>query len=277
MLLNSRLHAGAASALSLCLVLSIGHAASAASSSAFGIQAKFTTKGLTTGLGPIVSVSGRTPPGYSKTTTITGFQQIVPIVPDTLPVPSLFASFTSIRSHAASAGIGIDSLSAEGDVTVKGLDVSLMLNPPPPTASPVFPQPYLHLSVKGIQSSANLNVVFPLPAHTTTSATFSGLVISGMLVNNQTIKFTGTVPNNTVLFQSPTVTVTLNNQIVAGLINCTPKCTFSPVSVTGSAIDVELTNAKIDGKIVSGHITIGQSSAGTGGLLAQTADFVTQK
>ena len=275
MIFNFGLRAGVVSAISLCLGLSFAQTAMATSSSAFGLQAKFTTKGLTTGLGPIAAVNGSAPPGYSKSTTITGFQQIVPLVAETGPVPSLFASFTSIKSHAASAGIGIDSLSAEGDVVVKGLDVSLMLNPPPPAdaKTPIEPQPYLNISVKSIQSNANLNVVFPQPGYTTTSATFSGLEINGMLLDGQTIKFTGAVPNNTVLFQSPTVTITLNSQLVAGLISCTPKCTFSPVSVTGSAINVELNKATIDGKIVSGNITIGQSQAGIGGLLSTPSDF----
>jgi len=259
------------------MALTAAPSAFATSSSAYGFEAGFTEQKTRTGLGPIAAVSGSAPPAFSRTADITNYQRTVAIEAGSGPIPSLFVTIPSVKTHAASAGIGVDSESAEGDVTVKGITVALMLNPPPPVAtpakSPIEPEPYLNISATKISSGASISQVFPQPAKTSTSAKFTGLVIFGSLVGNQTIKFTGNVPNNTVLFQSPTVTITANNQIIAGLISCTPKCVFSPVSVTGAALEISLTDAVIDGKKVSGTVTIGQSQAGSGGLITTPSAF----
>ena len=71
-------------------------------------------------------------------------------------------------------------------------------------------------------------------------------------------------PRNTVLFQSATVTITLDEQVQAGLVTCDLTCHFNPVGITTDAIDVELHNANLEGHAVSGHIVVAQAKAGTG-------------
>jgi hypothetical protein len=68
-----------------------------------------------------------------------------------------------------------------------------------------------------------------------------------------------------VIYQSPTLTITLNRQIPAGVISCTPNCTFTPAAISEQAIDIVLTKAKLNGQTVSGEIIVGADQAGAGG------------
>jgi len=274
-ILGSRAAARASTAIVLGLALTATGAASAMSSSAYGIQADFTYQHIATGLGPIGSVSGAAPPGYAKTVNLGPFHQTVPIVPDTAFVPTLIANTASMKTHVTANGIAVDSASAEGDATVKGLDLSLVVNPPPGSLAPVLE--LLHVTAGRVTVDTSFVRALPGPLAANSTASFVGLTISGPLVGNQTIKFTGDAPNNMVLFQSPTLTITVNNKLMAGVISCTPKCTFSPVSVTGSALDIALTNADLGGKSVSGDIVVAEARAGTSGLSARTDAFVTGK
>jgi hypothetical protein len=254
------------------VTLATAGTASATSSGAYGIEANFLWKKTKTGLGPVGQVSGAAPPAYNKSDSIGPFQQTVPLLPLATPVPALTVNTTSIKSHVSSNGISIDNASAEGDASVKGLSLSLALPYAVNGKTPIN-EPYLQVTAKSIEETTSFSQVFPQSAMPYTSTSISGLVISGSLVNNQTIKFSGDVPNDTILFQSPTVTITVNSRFQAGLISCTPKCIFSLVEVTGNALEISLTNADLGGKIVTGEIIVGQAQAGTGGLLAKTADF----
>lgn len=251
----------AVAAITLCLLTGFAQTAAAESSSAFDISAHFTSDGVMTGLGPVNPVSGRGSPNYSRSSTIGPYQKVVLITEGTGPVPAFSVYGQTLKSHVA-GGFGVDTVSAEGDTLTSSLAASLNLYPPPPT-SPV-PQPSLQIISSKVQSSANYDQTLPMPATVSASATFTNLAISGSLVGNQTLKFSGTPPNNTVLYKSPSVTITLNRKIVAGVISCTPKCTFTPSVVFGTAIDVLLTNANVWGHPVSGEISIGVDEAGSG-------------
>jgi hypothetical protein len=268
------LRAGAA--IMLCLALGTAGAARATSSSAFGIEASFTAKHVKTGLDPVGAASGAAPPAYSKTVTIGAFQQVIPLLAAATPVPTLYVDTGSIRTQVASSGIGIDSESAASNAAVKGLNITLALPPPHPNKVPID-LPFLAVTAGRIDVAANLSQVFPRLAETSSSASISGLTITGSLVNNQTITFSGAVPNNTVLFQSDTVTITVNGKFTAGVISCTPKCSFWPVTVSGNAIEIVLTNANLNGNIVSGDIVVAGAQAGSGGLMLKTAQFQTAK
>ncbi len=248
-------------AIFCALACSLSAQAAPTASSAVGFRAAFSADGLSAGVGPIGSLSGSAPPGYAKTIVVGPIEKSLPIRVGARPVPTMAITIASIRSHVASAGISIDTASAAADATVRGLDLSLMLNPPPPGVT-VFPKPFLHVTAARIDSAATMSQIFPQTAQASSTARFSRLNISGSLIGNQPITLTGDVPNNTVLFQSDTVTITLNQKLVAGLIRCTPTCTFSPVSLTGEAIDIALNNAILDGKAVSGDITVGRSQIG---------------
>jgi hypothetical protein len=246
-------------------------------SSAFGFDASFSAGKLMTHLGPLGSLSGSVPPGYSKTSIVGPIDKVFHITDSPAPTPTMTVAIDSIRTHVASAGILFASASAEADATVKGLDLSLMLYPPPP--SPISPQPFLRVQAKEIKSTASMSEVFiaPVEPTATSAARFSGLVISGSLIGEQPIQLTGDVPNDTVVFQSPTVTVTLNQKIVAGLISCTPKCIFTPDFINGTALDIVLTDADLSGKTVSGEIAVGLSHAGSEPGLPLTARFSSGK
>jgi hypothetical protein len=248
---------------------------SAASSQAYGISAEFTSGGNTVSLEPVANIEGSAPPAYDDTVAADNFHQIVPLTEGNAPVPSLFVNGVDFRSHVASAGFGVDSISSTGDAFTKSVNVALMLNPPPPTAGgqpagPV-PQPFLELSAAQITSSASYRLVVPNHSSVGGTAMFINLSISGTLVGRQVLRFSGSAAPNTLLFQSPSVTITLNRRSVVGLISCTPQCVFTPYSNTTVAVDIVLTNARLNGKVVSGEIILGQSSADAEGFsLAQS-------
>jgi hypothetical protein len=253
----------------VCGALAAAPLALASSSTAYGVSARFTANGVSTGLGPLDPVSGNAPPGYSKTIDLSNIRRSVHLTEGSV-VPTLTVSAGQLASQVASSGIEVDNVSAEGEAQVSSLDMSLILYPPPP--EPV-PQPFLHLTATKITSTANFSEVFPGPGHTGSTARFDGLVIAGSLVGSQPIKLTGTVPYNTVLYQSDTVTITLNQHLVGGLISCTPKCVFSQTFVVASAIDIALNNADLNGHTVSGDITIAQTQAGAGQVRSLTIDY----
>jgi hypothetical protein len=254
---------------SLCSLIAIligaagaANAAEPTSSSAYGLQARFTAHGLTTGLGPIGALSGSAPPNYAKVSTLGPIQKTIALTTDG-PVPGLVLDVTSVHTHLAAnvpaPGVG----SAEGDSTLKSLDLNLIRTPLPPGTSVPVQRSFLRISADKIQSTAALQSA-PSALAPATTATFAGLLITGSLLDGQIVSLSGEVPDNTVIFQNAAITITLNQRLVAGVISCTPKCIFSPVSVTETAIDVTLTNADLDGKIVSGDIALAVSQAGGG-------------
>ncbi len=74
---------------------------------------------------------------------------------------------------------------------------------------------------------------------------------------------------STVLYQSPTVTITLNQKITTALISCSPKCVFTPYSVDATGVDVTLNGARLGKHTVSGDISI---ASGAGGRAPANAD-----
>ncbi len=191
--------------------------------------------------------------------------QTVPIVPGSIPDPTLFARETGIKSHAASGGFGVDFISAEGDASLKSDSLTLMDIPPPPVVlagSGPFPQPFLSVSATGIASSATWSEVFPGHISVFGAASFGSLTISGSLVGYQTLTFSGNAANDTVLYDKNGVTITLDQQLVSELISCGPMgCTVTPYGITTDAIDISLLKANVGGHIVSGDIILGQSRA----------------
>jgi len=136
-----------------------------------------------------------------------------------------------------------------------------MLDPPPLVTSAQPLQPFLSLSARHIASTADFSLVVPNYASVTGSADFDHLVVFGTLVTNQTLKFSGEARPNTVLYQSPHVTITLNHESSIGLITCNPKCVFIGEAITTYAVDILLDHANLDGQIVSGEILLGMAAA----------------
>lgn len=239
----------------------------AADSAAFGLAAHFRSGGVATKLHRIAFVQGSAPPAYSKSAVVASVNKTVAIAADTFPTPTLFVNATNIRSHVESQGIAVDSISSTGSAKLKSLNLALNLNPLPPLAGPnvPVPQPFLAVAATGIASNASFGLVFPSLTGASGSASFGSLTISGSLVGDKTLTFSGPAPKDTVLFQSPTVTITLDQQVEEGVVTCVPDpCRLNPSNITTDAIDIELHKADLDGRIVSGHIIVGRLRAGTG-------------
>jgi hypothetical protein len=233
-------------------------------SAAYGIYAQITERGHTVTLGPIAEIARHLPPAYDRAVVAAPVHRIVPLIAGKPVTPSLFVNTADFESHVASKGFGIDFVSTEADALIKNISLSLMLNPPPPVAGRAIlpqPQPFLQLSARRIVSTASFTKVVPSRITDLGSAHFGGLTVSGSLVGNRKLAFTGEADKDMVLFQSPTVTITLNQQIQVGLISCSPNCVFTPYSITTDAVDISLDHANIDGRSVSGEIVLGQVRA----------------
>ncbi len=235
----------------------------AASSEAFAIHARFTADHMATRLGPVADLRASAPPAYSKTkfvTSFTGSIAVPPLVPNTVfPVVANFtANASMLRSHVASSGIQLDSVSTSGRSGIDNASL-LIANPSGPVVVPP-PAPFLTVGASGVAASANYAKVFPSAVTVSGNASFGSLSIDGSLVGNTVITYSGSAPKNTILYQSPTVTVTANQQIIEGIISC-PPCVFTPTRIRVHALDISLDKALIDGRPVSGDIALGDASA----------------
>jgi hypothetical protein len=93
------------------------------------------------------------------------------------------------------------------------------------------------------------------------SVVFDSLVVVGSLVGNQKLEFSGEAGKNTILYQSQSVTITLNEQVLVELIACGRHCVFRPNRSTTDAVDIALNHADLDGRIISGEILPGTADA----------------
>ena len=72
----------------------------------------------------------------------------------------------------------------------------------------------------------------------------------------------GAAPANTVLYSDPNMTVTLNQQTVTGVVDCTPICQFIPKTMAGDAVLVEMFQKPVLGHAsVTGQALVGQNIA----------------
>jgi hypothetical protein len=235
-------------------------------SMADALSARFIADGFLTILPPVAPAQGSAPPAYNKTTSTPLFDETLDIANKLAPPPALFVHLTGIADHAIGSGIGIDSFSSAGDSTIATAALSLNLNPPPPTATAV-PFVPLQIGATAVQANASFSVVVPQPPVVTGNTNFGHLTITGSLVGNKVLTFSGTPPVNHVLFTSPEVTITLNEQLIVGaLVTCFPGqgCKVIPGGIFVRPVHVRLTNANIFGRIVSGSIILGQAQAGGG-------------
>jgi hypothetical protein len=234
--------------------------ASAAGASATVLSASFTTDGVNTVLDPVNRILSGPGSTYDKTLKMGVYHKELNLSADGAIRPTLTVNAAGGSSHVKGA-FGVDTISAEGQAAVGGLRVLLAAHVLPDV---VQPAPYLQIMATRVQEAANYN--FVAPSFTTVSGTsqFNALTITGSLVGGKTLKVTGAEKPNTVLYQSATVTITLNKKIETALISCTPKCVVTPYSVSTAGIDVALNRAKLSGHTVSGNITIAGGSAGQG-------------
>jgi hypothetical protein len=235
--------------------------ASAAEGSALGLSASFTTDGVSTTLGPVNAVDNGTGKTYDKTKNIGAYSKQLVLTADGASPPTLTVD-TQAEGSKVKGGFGVDIDFATGTAAVSS--INLRLAPYTRPNSDVIAAPYLQITATRVSEAASYNVVAIAPTHTTVSATgtIDTLTITGPLVGGKTLKFSGSPKESTVLYQSPTVTITLNQKITTALISCSPKCVFTPYSVNATGIDVTLNGARLGKHTVSGDISIASGAGG---------------
>jgi hypothetical protein len=233
--------------------------ASADGASALGLSANFDTDGVFTALHPANPVSSGTASNYDKTKSLGSYGKTLILTADG-PAPPTLTVDTLTQRSSVKGGFGVDTISAQGAASVASLN--LKLAPYTPPNSDVVAAPYLQIIVTKARESADYDYVAPSHATASSSGTIDTLTVTGPLVGGKTLTFSGSPKVDTVLYQSPTVTITLNQKITTALISCTPKCLFTPESISAAAIDVTLNNAKLGKHTVSGDISIASGAAG---------------
>jgi len=202
-------------------------------------------------LGPLDSVRRSAPPGsnlaYNQTVPMADVNRVVvlPAGPATL----------SVGAAELQTNVKGDGSSSDGDAALQTVNLTLTL--------PDDSAPLLAVSATGVLSHAHYNDQVRLPDFTG-NASFDNLTVSGSLIENQFFAFSGPAPRNQILYQSPTVVITLNKETEPELISCqtgTPGCSVTPTSIMTEALDISLHNVSLNGQVVSGEIVVGYSSA----------------
>jgi hypothetical protein len=225
------------------------------SSSADSFSGSLDADGFTTTVSPFAPVSGEAPPAYHHTKAVAAFDHLYDLSPAESNTLSLQMQSADMVNTASSAGIGVDSIGASG-ASHLGSANFLLTDSPLPTLS------ILGLSVEatGVKSDSNSSFVFgPNRGSISGDASFRSLTVTGALVNGDKLTFSGDAAPDTVLYSSPTVTITLDDQTLL-----LPPAAASGVigpAITTKAIDIHFNDAKFEGHTISGDFAIGQSSA----------------
>jgi hypothetical protein len=247
--------------LTFFLGLLAAEAASAASASAIDLTADFTTDGIGTSIDPVNELDSGASSTYDKTKSIKSYSKVLVLTADGGSPPALTIDTLAERSHIK-GGFGLDTDSAAAAASVAS--INLKLAPYTPPNSGVIAAPYLQITATKISETANYDLIAIVPSRTTVSSVgmIDTLTITGPLVGGKTLKFSGSPKENTILYQSPTVTITLNQKITDALISCSPRCISSLYNANAAAIDVRLNNAKLGARKVSGNISIAPDMVG---------------
>ncbi len=229
----------------------------ASGSSAFGLSANFTTGGVNTAIEPVNPLNNGAAAVYNKTRNSGAYNKVLPLDTGTAP-PVLTVAAKNLRSHISHL-FGLGSSFVTADATASGLNLNLA---PLKGASTIVVTPYLQITADSIQQTGNYNFTMPNKTTVVSAGAIKNLVVTGTLVGGKTLKFSGVPKPDQVLFQSPTVTITLGQSISAELISCGPKCVTTPYFINTSGLQVTLTNAVVGDRKVSGQITVDGGHAG---------------
>ncbi len=223
-------------------------------STAQGADVQFQSFGFGGELGPVAAISGQPSGKYDASTTVAAFDESVAMTPFT-PTPTVRLSAKGLTAHVVASGFGVDSRSSEGDASVADAKLTMKLG------SVTTATPFLTLSARGLASSASYVDVVPHASYAVGKATIGALTITGALVGGATLSYSGDPPANTVIYDTPFVTITLNRQMKVGVISCSPKCIFQVSHIDVAAVDVEFHKVILAGKPVTGDIVLADASA----------------
>jgi hypothetical protein len=239
--------------------------------SANDIIGSVTAGSSTTLFGPVGAVNGSAPPAGTQTNKIASFERSYKLDPAAAAHATLAIDAKNLVDSVSSPGIGVDTIGLQSTSDIAALSLDLVANPL--SALAILG---LSLSATLIHSDSNASYIFGVNrGFLGGDASFGSFSIGGALIG-KTLTFAGDAGANTVLFKSPSVTITLDKQVLSDFLPpvtpVTPGGPIIPVSgpqpvinlpnrLTTDAIDIQLNNAKIFGTTYSGDITIGQTSA----------------
>jgi hypothetical protein len=209
-----------------------------------------------TSFGPVGLVSGAAPPAFHQTQKIDAFDRTYNIDPTDSNHPTFQINATKLVCATNSSGLGIDSVSTQATSDFASANILLTDNPP-------FSLGVLGLSVSAtfIHSASSASYVFGANhGFLSGDASFGSLTISGGLIG-KTLTFAGDAKANTILFQSSSVTITLDKQIRSEFLPPSPATPTTPNRITTDALDIHLNNAHLFGRTISGDTTFGETSA----------------
>jgi hypothetical protein len=232
-------------------------------SSAVGLDAHFVVSGTGTEFGPVDPLQGNATGAYNNSLEVGHVNGTIALYPSN-PAPTLFVNAQGFLSHVSASGINVDSRSSESGTHMASASLAINLNPPPPTTTPgPTPEPFLSINTGSVKSQTSFTQVFPNANSAEGSAQIVSLTIGGAGVNYTTLKFSGNAAPNTVIYDTPTVTITLNKQVKDEIISCTAPggCTTIVEAMTTDAIDINLNKADWYGRKISGDIAVGETHA----------------
>lgn len=228
-------------------------------STASVLTAVFRAHGQATRLGPVATIAGASSPVYDSAAELIDLVDSVAIVADA-PTPVLRVSGHGLQSHvSSSSGGGMFRMTMGADSVG---EARLTLAPDGAAAA-------LTIEVRELVSSVYSKTGPGKRTSTMGLTSVGALVISGPLVGGATLRYSGQVRPNTVLFKSSAVTITLNRQTVSEADDCDSDCPAGaggPVNHAHGVIgvigvDAELRDAVIGVTKVRGHIRINQAMA----------------
>jgi hypothetical protein len=232
----------------------------ASSSSAFGLSANFTVGGINTAIEPVNPLNNGTAAVYNKTRNSGAYSTALTLDTGTAP-PVLTVAASNLRSHVSHL-FGLGSSFVVAEAAASGLNLNLA---PLKGTSGVVVAPYLQITAERVEQTGNYNHTAPNRTTAVSEGAIKNLVVTGTLVGGKTLKFSGAPKPDQILFQSPTVTITLGQSISAALISCEPKCVTTPYFINISGLQVTLTDAVMGNRKVSGQITVDGGHAGLAG------------
>jgi len=232
-------------------------------SSADSLSGNLRVGGHQTSFGPVGLGSGTVPPAFHQTENIGAFDHTYNLDPTCYLNPiglngaTLRIDAANLVNTASSSGLGIDSISTQATSDIGSASVLL-------TDSLPFALAVLGLSgsAEFIHSASNASYVFgPNRGFLSGDASFGSLTIGGALIG-KTLTFAGEAAANTILYRSPSVTITLDKQTLSDFLPPSAATPVGPNRITTDALDIQLNNAHLFGKTISGDIRLGETSAG---------------
>jgi hypothetical protein len=227
-------------------------------SMADALSGQFVADGDLTTLPAVAPAEGSAPPSYNHKEELPDYAEVLNIAHKPAAPAALYAHLTGVWDHVMGSRFGVDSHVSEGDTSIATAALMLNLNPSPPTVG-VVP---LLISATGVHASSSYRVV-ARSTFVSGTASFGELIITGSLLGDTTLTYSGIPPANYLLFSNAEISITLNEQ-VATTVTCVvgEECTVIQDGIHVEAVHVALTKADIFGRIVSGDFFLGEVQAG---------------